>query len=399
MSSTVRLGERAALTVGHVGPMRERYVADGVPFLRSKNVLPFRIDLNDIKYIDEAFHSELGKSALAPGDVVVVRTGQPGVAAVIPSELSVANCSDLVIIRPGPELDARYLAYYINGAAQGFVDSRTVGAVQQHFNIGAARELPLPDLNLKEQQAIAGVLGALDDLIDTDQRLANRLDEQVRLVGRRFIDSVAGHSSMPMMEIADIDKGYSYKSAELVQGGGQWLVNLKNVGRDGAFQERGFKPLAGNPKERHFVDNGDVVVAQTDLTQAREVIARPVRVRRFGLLGEMVASLDLVRVRPKNGLSNEFVFAVLDHPNFRSHALGYCNGTTVLHMAARAIPDYLAPLPDKGMIADFTASVRPLRAAADALLEEIAQLSRTRHELLPLLLSGRVLPGEVAEDG
>src|SRR6266516_7539734 len=84
------------VTVGYVGPMATEYVSAGVPFLRSQNVEPLRINTDDIKYITPAFHGRLRKSSLSPGDVVIVRTGKPGACAVVPTSLPVANCSDLV---------------------------------------------------------------------------------------------------------------------------------------------------------------------------------------------------------------------------------------------------------------------------------------------------------------
>jgi len=83
------------LTVGHVGSMKDRYTPTGVPFLRSLNVKPNRIDTTGLAFIDEEFNSELSKSQLTAGTIVVVRTGEPGVAAVIPGHLGAANCSDL----------------------------------------------------------------------------------------------------------------------------------------------------------------------------------------------------------------------------------------------------------------------------------------------------------------
>src|SRR6185437_10150019 len=138
------------ITVGHVGPMADEYVEQGIPFLRSQNVQPFRIDLSSIKYITPAFHQRLRKSALKPGDVVVVRTGYPGTASVIPNSLPVANCADLVIIRPSAAIDPYYLTCLFNSTwGQGHVAGTLVGVAQQHFNIGAAREMvinlpPLP---------------------------------------------------------------------------------------------------------------------------------------------------------------------------------------------------------------------------------------------------------------
>ncbi|MGY1762336.1 hypothetical protein ACI79G_14920 [Geodermatophilus sp. SYSU D00779] len=157
--------------------MADQYVDAGVPFLRSQNVRPFRLNLTDVKYIPQSFHQRLRKSTLRPGDVVVVRTGTPGAAAVVPPSMPECNCADLVVIRPGPALDSRYLAYFINGAAGGYVASRLVGAVQQHFNIGAARELEVPLLSIEQQRAIAQTLGVLDDKIEHNDAVRSRLRE------------------------------------------------------------------------------------------------------------------------------------------------------------------------------------------------------------------------------
>jgi len=70
----VTLNELALdITVGYVGPMASEYQEDGVPFLRSLNISPFNISKKDLKYISPEFHNRIRKSALTPGDVVIVR--------------------------------------------------------------------------------------------------------------------------------------------------------------------------------------------------------------------------------------------------------------------------------------------------------------------------------------
>lgn len=143
------------VTVGHVGKMLSFYRENGVPFLRSLNVKPFFLDLKDLRYIDSNFHRSLSKSTLRPGDVVVVRTGAPGQCCVIPESLPVANCSDLVIIRPGEQLKAEFAQIVINSAtAQEFIRSEQVGVAQAHFNVGSMKRSPLFLPPLDEQQEI-----------------------------------------------------------------------------------------------------------------------------------------------------------------------------------------------------------------------------------------------------
>ncbi len=168
------------LTVGHVGPMKDRYVPSGIPFLRSLNIKPNRVDLTDIVYIGSDFDRELRKSRLETGTIVVVRTGAPGVAAVIPPELDGANCSDLVICRPVDSVDPYYAAYFINSIfAQNLVSGFQVGVAQQHFNVGAMSRMALPYAPIEEQREIVSHLdtafGWLDRLAAEHARAARLL--------------------------------------------------------------------------------------------------------------------------------------------------------------------------------------------------------------------------------
>ena len=143
------------LTVGHVGPMMDRYVESGVPFLRSQNVRPFELDLNEVKFIDQGFDDELRKSRLRPGDVAIVRTGYPGTASVIPQELPLSNCADMVIATPSERLDPHYLALFLNSpSGKVLVGNNLTGAAQKHFNVGAAKRAPIPVPSRSEQNRI-----------------------------------------------------------------------------------------------------------------------------------------------------------------------------------------------------------------------------------------------------
>ena len=167
--------------------MASEYVPAGVPFLRSQNVEPFRITLDDVKHISPEFHERLRKSA-PPGEVVIVRTGKPGAAAVVPASLPSANCSDLVIVRPGHSSTLDFLAYYVNSAAQ-HVSAHLVGAVQQHFNVGSVREMLMLLPSLHEQCAIAHILGTLDDKIELNRRMNETLEGMARAIFKSwFVD-------------------------------------------------------------------------------------------------------------------------------------------------------------------------------------------------------------------
>lgn len=163
------------ITVGHVGSMKTEYKESGIPFLRSQNIRPFEVSMENAMFIDEKFHRALKKSQLRPGDLAIVRTGYPGTAAVIPPELSDSNCSDLVIVRPSKEVNPHFLAAFFNSAfGKQLVLGKIVGAAQKHFNITAAKEVMLHVPPIPEQRTI---IAMVDDLREETQRLA-RIYEQ-----------------------------------------------------------------------------------------------------------------------------------------------------------------------------------------------------------------------------
>jgi type I restriction enzyme, S subunit len=144
------------ITVGYVGKMATEYRDSGIPFLRSLNVRPFRFDRRELKLISPAFHKVLAKSKLSPGDVVIVRSGAPGQCCVIPPELTEANCSDLVIVRPGPLLLPEFACIVVNSeSSQSFVKTEQVGVAQLHFNVASMKKAPLDLPSLAEQHEIA----------------------------------------------------------------------------------------------------------------------------------------------------------------------------------------------------------------------------------------------------
>src|SRR5579863_5703002 len=102
-------------------------------------------------------------------------------AAVIPPELPDSNCSDLVIVRPGKEVNPHFLAAFFNSAfGKQLVLGKIVGAAQKHFNITAAKEVMLHVPPVLEQRSI---VAKLDELREETERLAKLYERKVAVLG------------------------------------------------------------------------------------------------------------------------------------------------------------------------------------------------------------------------
>jgi type I restriction enzyme S subunit len=142
-------------TVGIVVKPAALYVErDGVPALRSLNVLPNRISWDDCVQISEPAHSAHRKSALHADDVVIVRSGRPGDAAVIPAHDRGLNAIDLIVSTPGPSLRSGFFCRFLNSrAGRRQFASGIAGTAQLHFNVSLFKKLLVPVPSLSEQAA------------------------------------------------------------------------------------------------------------------------------------------------------------------------------------------------------------------------------------------------------
>lgn len=165
------------ITVGIVVKPADLYVppGEGVPTLRSLNVLPDRVVMADLVHISPEGHAAHQKSRLTPGDVVIVRTGRPGDAAVVPADVGELNCIDLIICGSSRELVPQFLCAAVNSRfGKRQFAAGTAGTAQKHFNVGAFKDftVPVPPRDLQSR-----FVDKLNDFSQLDAEAERRLDD------------------------------------------------------------------------------------------------------------------------------------------------------------------------------------------------------------------------------
>lgn len=168
------------IVVGIVITPSAWYADSGTLALRGTNVSAGTISLDDLVYLTPEGQALHPKSRLRSGDVVVVRTGQAGAAAVVPPELEGANCIDLVIIRVSRDYSPQFLECVLNSDwMQKHIDEHSVGTIQSHFNVGAASIVPVPRAPRAEQDTTVVALRTERQRVS---RMSGMLSRQVALL-------------------------------------------------------------------------------------------------------------------------------------------------------------------------------------------------------------------------
>lgn len=210
-----------------------------------------------------------------------------------------------------------------------------------------------------------------------------------RLVKSELGEIPEGWRLCPLGDLIELDKGVSYKGEFLMDSGAP-MVNLKCIRAGGGFNPEGLKGYSGPTKDRHRAVGGEVVIANTDLTQAREVLGAPALLPQT-LPATSIFSHHIFGVRRKgDAISSEFLFFLLRTDAYRERSAGFATGTTVLALPRDAVLGHVFPLPPPSAMRAFTQTASALLSRAGYNVSEAQVLAQTRDLLLPKLLSGEI---------
>jgi type I restriction enzyme S subunit len=169
------------------------------------------------------------------------------------------------------------------------------------------------------------------------------------------------------------------------------MANLKCFDVGGGFRRDGTKPYSGPFKEKHSVGPGTLIIANTDLTQAGNVIGSPAIIPRRGFDGGGLITHHLFAVRPYEAkVRRGFLYHALLDSRFRDYARGRASGTTVLGLRTNDCEEYPVLLPSPPLCEEFSPLAEAVQAQAEQLEDSMDVLRETRNLLLPRLISGEV---------
>jgi type I restriction enzyme S subunit len=169
----------ARLTVGIVVKPASYYRDAGVPAIRGTNIKPWGIDLSDVVFFSEEDNANrLRKTRVWEDDLVIVRSGRPGLTAVVPKHLHGANSIDVLIATlDKTQVRPAFLKDFLNsGGGKRIVTSESRGQIQQHFNVGSLSEALVYCPPLQIQDKYLENISRTDRITDAARKHLSELD-------------------------------------------------------------------------------------------------------------------------------------------------------------------------------------------------------------------------------
>lgn len=171
------------IVVGIAEAATHAYADSGVPIIRSTNIKEEGLDTTGMLFIKEEFSEKNSSKYLYANDVITVRTGYPGVSAVIPKQLNKSQCFTNLVATPTKAMLSEFLSEYLNShTGKSYFDLLGWGSAQKNISVPILQNIPIAYPNYNEQRTIT-------DFIKKQRKkyteLIDKAEEQILLLEER----------------------------------------------------------------------------------------------------------------------------------------------------------------------------------------------------------------------
>jgi type I restriction enzyme, S subunit len=388
----------------------------GPKFLRITDIAPERLDWSTVPFCRVASDDERQKYALAPGDIVIARTGATvGYSKCIVHDIDAVFASYLVRVRIGRDCDPHYVGYVVGSDDyKDFIKSNAGGAAQPNANARVLTSYLVPVPPLLTQRKIASILSAYDELIENNNQRIKILEEMAQRIYREwFVDfRYPGRGDVPLMdsELGPIPLGWAVRTIAEVAAPQRYAVTSgpfgsKLGGKDyvtaGVPVIRGTNlAVGGNFRDSDFVfvsnekadsmksclaRSGDVVVTQRGTLGQVGLIPEQARFERYVLSQSQMK----ITVDPSQG-SNQYFYAAMRSPEVTRRLQDHAMAAGVPHINLSILREFPVVWPDVGVQSEAAQTFRLLGHQVFVLEKAVECARATRDLLLPRLVSGEV---------
>ena len=259
---------------------------DGIPFLSTQNILPFRkgFDFSIYrKYISLDEHNELIKRCNPKkGDILVSKCGTIGRTKLVDVDYPFSIFVGLALLKTnGGLVSGEYLEQLLNcDSMRRTMEISSPGSTRRTLTIKAIEKLPILLPPLPEQQKIASILSTVDYAIAKTDEIIAKTQQLKKGLMQQLLTKGIGHTKFKQTEIGEIPAHWRLvplgrTTREPIRNGyspicpseptGKWVLKLSAVSEEG-FREDQVKPAPANDSnvDRTRLHQNDILVSRSN---------------------------------------------------------------------------------------------------------------------------------------
>lgn len=387
----------------------ESYVDEGVPFIRSQNVLWGQLSLDDVVYITEEQHQRMSNSSLQPLDVLLNITGASiGRCAVLPHDFERGNVNQHVcVIRPKARLSPHYLAHYLlSDLGQDQISKLQAGGNREGLNYQQIRGFSVTCPSRPEQQKIAAILTAVDDKlgviarqITVTQELKQSLMQALFTMGvgtqaadgrwvphARFDESPVGRipacwKLVPLEALATDNISYGVVQPGADVEGGVWLVRGGDI--KGGKVARNLRRVSAEISaqfKRTVLQGGELLVSLVGYPGETAVVP--------GYLKGANIARQAGMIRTESFELSTYIHFYLASPQGKAALLGKTIGSAQQVINLKALREVLVPMPPEAELLHIAGVGTAIASKIDVLEQRLEHYQTLKRGLMQKLLTG-----------
>jgi len=389
-----------APTLRPFGELIENFDSIRVPVKeadRKKGPYPYYGASGIVDYVDSYLFD--GDYLLVAEDGENLRTHQTPIAFMASGKFWVNNHAH--IVTGNAENDTRYLMYALRIAD---VRAYLTGSTMPKLTQGNMVRVPVLHWPLPTQRAIAGVLGALDDKIEVNRRMARTLEAAARALFESWFvrfEHPGGKAPAPRLvdsPMGPIPEGWSVRPiGDLVEAVGGGTPSTK----DASFWTDGLYPFC-TPKDMSGIAEAVILSTERKVTEAGLAqissgllpIGTVIMSSRapIGYLGiaeiPLTVNQGIIAMKCTKGVPPVWVLRWCDVNMDRIKAAA--NGSTFMEISKHHFRPIGAIVPPLGLLAEYERVAEPMYRRVVNIVQENQNLATLRDLLLPKLISGEL---------
>lgn len=363
------LVDARGITYGVVQP--GPFVEDGVPLVRVSDFKSDGIRREALVRIDPAIAARYGRSTLSGSEVLITLVGTVGLVAVATDELVGCNVARAVGVVPVSDpLTARWVALSLQGpTVRRFFVDRLNTTVQKTLNLRDVASLRIPFPPAPEMRTITELLGALEDKIESNARVAAGLAAAFAAAWGR---STAGASTLPLDEIAE--------SVRVPGAPEDDYIGLDDMPRGSTVLHEWKTPDQAPKGGSWAFEPGDILFGKLR-PYFKKVGVAPIAGR---------CTREILVVRPRAPNDYGVVLGALTSDAFIDHCVAVSSGTRMPRSEWRDAARFAVPAIDEHRRRELEELARCNYSLVSSFTLESRRLAVIRGALLPRLVSGRI---------
>ncbi|WP_349877208.1 restriction endonuclease subunit S [Micromonospora sp. HUAS YX12] len=375
----------------HATPVKTE---EGPWFLSISSLISGRLELSESAHLSEQdFKHWTRRVTPSPGDILFSYETRLGEAALMPGGIRAALGRRMGLLRPRRELvEPRFLLLaYLSPDFQQVIQTRKIhGATVDRIPLVELPKWPIRIPELSTQRRISAVLGALDDKIAVNDRIAATLDDLSHVLFSKHFSPAAKSQDWQTGKLSDLcGTQYGYTASSTDASIGPRLLRVKDINKENwiDWPNVPYCQISADKFDKYRLGRGDIVVARMADPGKSAIVEEDEE--------EAVFASYLVRLKTASLTHAYFVWGFLKSERYQDYVAASKSGSVQSNMNAKAIVGASLDIPPQELMQKHFEMVDPLRQKLLAVLRESRALVALRDQLLPELMSGRLQIREV----